>query len=287
MSAKPVDSVTLHQRLKGRGLTSTQRDVLQAMASYGDYHLREIRPSLETVAREFELNVKTVRDAVNVLRERGFLIVVKEGGGRGNPTHYAIVDPSETLPSNGTLSRGNTPVSVSETLPSDSVNPPVSLHKPSRQTGTNQSLTNSLPVKNHQGEADASDEFSCWFQAYPRQEQRAKAKDAYRRARQKTDAKTLLDGAKKYSEQVARSQTEPRYVKLPANWLAKESWRDFETETVFTSWNEERTVTRAEKNRMDEEAARRERDQAWYPSAPIDPYAGTPYARTNGKQAAS
>lgn len=140
--------------------------------------------------------------------------------------------------------------------------------------GTNQSLTNALPIKNHQPDAAASDdEFSIWFKAYPSKEQPAKAKTAYLRARQKTGSETLLNGAVKYHEEVSRRQTEPRYVKLPANWLDKESWHDFDPVTIYTGWNEERTITRAEKARMEKEAAERDKLQAWFAAPSIDPYA--------------
>jgi hypothetical protein len=147
-----VNKVTLHQALRGRNLNSTQRDVLQALASYGSYELTDIRPALGTVAKDYGLNLKTVRGAVNDLQRLGYLHQVKAGAGRGNPSQYNItVPPAETLPSNGTFSlpieavKGT--VSGSEKLPLQSTKGTVSRHKDSPQMGVNQLKTSSSPVK--------------------------------------------------------------------------------------------------------------------------------------------
>lgn len=68
-----------------------------------------------------------------------------------------------------------------------------------------------------------SDEFIEFYMAYPRREGRGNAVKAYAKALTKTDAETILEGARRYADDPNR---EAQYTKLPATWLNAESWSD-------------------------------------------------------------
>ena len=74
--------------------------------------------------------------------------------------------------------------------------------------------------------ADASveDEFQIWYSRYPRCAGRGQAIRAYRAARKKTDADTLLAAVERFRGQVAGKDKE--FVCFPATWLNGERWLD-------------------------------------------------------------
>ena len=82
-------------------------------------------------------------------------------------------------------------------------------------------------VKNHQrttntGREDVAGDFEAWYAAYPKKVARALALKAYRAARKKADAQTLLAGV-----DVARLMARGRqYCPNPASWLNQERWLD-------------------------------------------------------------
>lgn len=104
-SNRKLNKFTLHQELRGRGdLKSVHRDVLQALASYGDYNLAGIRVSVERVCKDYGLSENTVRAAISYCRKGGYLQLIKAGVGRSNPSEYVIVIPPENPPNSGGFS---------------------------------------------------------------------------------------------------------------------------------------------------------------------------------------
>lgn len=86
--------------------------------------------------------------------------------------------------------------------------------------------TNQQPPTNNQQPKDISfdDDFAEWYAAYPRREGRGRALKAYRAARKKADAETLLRAARGAAEFYRRS--ERRFIPMPASWLNDERWLD-------------------------------------------------------------
>jgi hypothetical protein len=70
---------------------------------------------------------------------------------------------------------------------------------------------------------DMAAEFDAWYAEYPLRRDRGHAWSAYRKARKKTDAETLLAGAKRYASDPARK---PDFTAHPATWLNGERWLD-------------------------------------------------------------
>jgi hypothetical protein len=66
--------------------------------------------------------------------------------------------------------------------------------------------------------------FEEFWAAYPRRSDRGHARTAYAKALSKTDAETLILGAKKYAAHV--DGKDPKYVALPTTWLNGERWSD-------------------------------------------------------------
>lgn len=66
-------------------------------------------------------------------------------------------------------------------------------------------------------------EFEEFYQAYPCRRARGQAWKAYQSARKKTDAPTLLAGAKRYAVDPSRK---PDFTAHPSSWLNGERWLD-------------------------------------------------------------
>jgi hypothetical protein len=72
--------------------------------------------------------------------------------------------------------------------------------------------------------ADAEREFDEWYDAYPRKRGRGQAVTAYRKARKKADAETLLRAIKQQTPTLISRGLD--YVPYPATWLNGERWAD-------------------------------------------------------------
>lgn len=81
-------------------------------------------------------------------------------------------------------------------------------------------LTPSKP--NGHGKREEPDGFSEFYQAFPRHEDRRDAARAYAAALKRATPEMLLAGAKRYA--VERGGQDPKFTKLPATWLNKDSW---------------------------------------------------------------
>lgn len=78
--------------------------------------------------------------------------------------------------------------------------------------------------KSKKSEAEFETEFGKFYDAYPRHDGKGSARKAYRAARNKIDAESLLAAA-----QAARTKyatTEPKFIPMPATWLNREGWLD-------------------------------------------------------------
>lgn len=92
-----------------------------------------------------------------------------------------------------------------------------------------ESLTRTRPdpnptTKTSSARADIDADFEAWYTAYPRKEARGSAVKAYRTARKKTDAATLLQAVRVQTPKLRASGD--KFVPLPASWLNGERWLD-------------------------------------------------------------
>ena len=77
------------------------------------------------------------------------------------------------------------------------------------------------------------DEFEEFWESVPNKKSKGHARTAYRAARRKTDAETLLAGIKAYAESVAGK--EARFIAHPATWLRGERWLDEQSNSAGSS----------------------------------------------------
>ena len=73
--------------------------------------------------------------------------------------------------------------------------------------------------------AAAAAGFDDFWAAYPRKEDKGRARPAWNKAVKKADAQTITAAAKQYAQTVDRKEG-GKYIKLPATWLNAEAWEN-------------------------------------------------------------
>ena len=73
------------------------------------------------------------------------------------------------------------------------------------------------------GDSDET-EFAEWYAEYPRKEGKGEAKRAYKTARKKAAAQTIMAGLRRQLPEL--KQRERQYIPHPATWLNGERWLD-------------------------------------------------------------
>lgn len=122
--------------IRDSGLGSTARLVAWALSNYMDTRGGSAFPGVERLAADTATSRSTVKRALNELRERGWLVVVESGGGRGRATEYRAAVPKEV---HTELVSSEQPVQIdTETGPSATRNR--STHDPPPSQGTSQEL---------------------------------------------------------------------------------------------------------------------------------------------------
>ena len=86
-------------------------------------------------------------------------------------------------------------------------------------------------IKNEQpaepAECDYASEFNELWQQYPRKQGKAKALDAYKRARKAgVDKTTVLDGISRYNAQITANKTKAKYIMQGSTWFNGKRWED-------------------------------------------------------------
>ncbi len=80
----------------GRVLSWRGKAVAGPVSTHMDKNGGSIRPSVDLLAAESGLSPRTVDTALRELRESGFLVVERKGGGRHQPTLYGAAIPELT-----------------------------------------------------------------------------------------------------------------------------------------------------------------------------------------------
>ena len=181
----------------------------------------ECFPSIELIAHETEMAERTVRRHLDALEAAG--LISRETRGRGRLYHLNIASTPVRESGNGqskpvresTVGGRNTGqrVHCRDATPDSLSKTPV------RESGR------SLTVKNRKESDSINDaEFDTWWEHVPRKAGKGQARPAYKKARKKTDADTLLAGIQRYAESV--KTRDRQYVAHPATWLNGERWLD-------------------------------------------------------------
>lgn len=92
-------------------------------------------------------------------------------------------------------------------------------------TNTNQINNNDQPAK--PAECDYIAEFEDLWRQYPRKQGKAKALEAYKRARKAgVDKTTVLDGITRYNAQIKANKTKAKYIMQGSTWFNGKRWED-------------------------------------------------------------
>ena len=94
-------------------------------------------------------------------------------------------------------------------------------------------------IKNEQpaepAECDYVSEFNELWQQYPRKQGKAKALEAYKRARKAgVDKTTVLDGITRYNAQITANKTKAKYIMQGSTWFNGKRWEDEYTDQPKT-----------------------------------------------------
>lgn len=86
-------------------------------------------------------------------------------------------------------------------------------------------INNEQPAK--PAECDYIAEFNELWQHYPRKQGKAKALEAYKRARKAgVDKTTVLDGITRYNAQITANNTKSKYIMQGSTWFNGKRWED-------------------------------------------------------------
>lgn len=110
-----------------------------------------------------------------------------------------------------------------------------------RHINTNINTTiNTNKINNNDQPAKPSDqellnEFEDLWHTYPRKQGKAKALEAYKRARKAgVDKTTVLDGITRYNAQIKANKTKAKYIMQGSTWFNGKRWEDEYTDQLKT-----------------------------------------------------
>lgn len=201
--------------LKAKGLLS----VILSLPSDWDYSIA----GLVAISKENETAVKS---ALNELKRFGYLKVTKQmpnetESGRIEYAYDIYEQPCAKIAQEN-LSLGKQGV---ENLGVENQG----------QLNTNKTITNNKIInykENNDQPAKPSDhelliEFEDLWAQYPRKQGKAKALEAYKRARKAgVDKTTVLDGLTRYNAQITANKTNIKYVMQGSTWFNGKRWED-------------------------------------------------------------
>lgn len=184
-------------------------------------------PSLTTIAADLGLTPDGVRRITRRLEKKGRLTIVHPSGqGRGHHLRYVVKgSPVSTL----SEEKGYITVDPSESKKGRQRDGERVDSQPEkgRQPST---LTLQEHNKEHtNGVCDTRNGFDCFWDAYPRKENRNAALTAWKRLNPDNTLQTaILDAIRRQSASDAWNRENGRYVPYPAKWLGYERWTDTE-----------------------------------------------------------
>ena len=172
-------------------------------------------PSRKTIAEKIGVSIKAVDRALKELQELGAVHVEHRTVGEGeilqyqsNIYHLITKHPSD---------KNDPTLGTKTTLPRDKNDP--------RGRDKNDTLIKAN-IKQSQLtiEIQATENFNTFWSIYPRKKGKATAKLSFMKALTKTDAETILSGAKKYA--LERQNEDMQYTAWASTWLNQERWED-------------------------------------------------------------
>lgn len=184
-----------------QGLTSTQKLVLLKLADNANDD-GYCWPSREMISKHTGLSISTISRTARKLADMGIVDVIPQSqNGVSLPNRYKLHMGAASETGVGAQEHGGSSTRA-------------------RGVGAQEHTEPSVRTVNEPSE----EEFDAWYAEYPRHQDKGHARRAYRKARKKADAESLLSGARKARKRY--QDTEKQYIPLPATWLNGERWLD-------------------------------------------------------------
>ncbi len=204
--------------------TVNRKAVLLKLADHAHDDGTSIYPSVALVAEETHLSKRTVQRVLSEFVDVDLLrLVAFEGGGRGKSRNYTLNVPMLQALALGSKDDRKSPFKKG-------------VRTDKRVTAGHERVTQETEKgdtachPNHQEPSgNISDQFSEFWSAYPRKENRAQAEVEFKHAAEKTKPETIIAGAKAFAVQMAKQNRENKYIRLPAKWLSFEEWAEQDT----------------------------------------------------------
>lgn len=225
--------------------------LLLALADWANDDGGSVFPSLATLALKTRMNERSVRRLLRELEADGTIERVREATNR-RPTEYRIGGaycPPNSL-QGGHISPPNT-AQGGRNAPPKARQGGQFVHLGGTQESPN-SLTNHQKKESDSIKA----EFDAWWEHVPLKVGKGQARPAYKKARKKADADTLLAGIRRYAESV--KGRDRQYIAHPTTWLNGERW-------------------------LDEPAPAPQGERQWWQDAPLPAHAREPAAVESGR----
>lgn len=200
-----------------KSITHAELRVFSLLCSYADKH-GECFPSQNTMCEQLGVNRQTMNKHMQALVKHGWVTSTprhrSDGSQRSNL--YRVIHDR------GVLTEGEGGVlTQAYTINIPPINtPPIKQTEEEIRHDVDKTESG---MSEHLNEVDV-DDFSMWFAAFPRQQNRQAAGVEYRLACRKTDAATLLRSAESYARETRG--TDIKYIKRPDNWLRDGLWED-------------------------------------------------------------
>jgi hypothetical protein len=173
-------------------------------------------PSVAGIARDIGKSVRTVQVNLTALVEAGKVAVESQPDGQFSPNCYRVTVPG----------LGMKPTTPQEALGCSPLHPGGAAHCAAgvQPTAPKQDPVVIRPIEGKKARAQYADEFEEWYGIYPRKAAKGQAAKAYRTARGKIDAETLLTATGLFAASPAGMAG--KYTPYPATWLNAERWAD-------------------------------------------------------------
>lgn len=220
---------------KAHNLPPLRRLVLLTMANYADQDGDNVFPSLSTLVEDTGLSKNAIRGHIRAMQESGLILEadpsiarakIKRADRIPNVYRLAMTRPSRTFEDGlvrGAATEPRTGSGVQMTTLRGSTAEPEPVKEPKELSKDN---SNARARTREAAPAGPEAEFEKFYQAYPRHENKGRARRAYKAARRKVSQEVLLAGVERYTARMRREGKEPRFIAAPATWLNGERWDD-------------------------------------------------------------
>lgn len=201
-------------------LSPTDVRVYGCLRRHADKASGRCHPSHATIAEKIHTSARTVRRSIEVLVETGWVETTRRKNDEGAWTSnaYRVVS----------IQGHRTPMSHASDTSDLGDRTPVA----DKPESVNQRNTLTLLSEEREPEVEApaaqslDDDFEDWYSGYPVKKSKGAAKRAYRGARKKVDAATLLTARDAFVRLMDAQRVDKQYIKHPSTWLNGECWED-------------------------------------------------------------